>query len=128
MESQMTEALGASSAGDHEEDGRAAAVLTLTGELDLASSQVLRTTLEDQVNGTAGPLVVDLMQVTFMDSTALAVFVRIRKVLRDEDREIRVVCQEGPVIRLLSITGLVDAFGVHATVEDALAAGSENSS
>jgi anti-sigma B factor antagonist len=52
-----------------------AVVLEVTGELDLATAELVRTTL-DQVHAEApARLVIDLRGLTFMDSTGLALFV-----------------------------------------------------
>lgn len=97
-----------------------ALVLTPAGEIDLSSASALQATLAEQVTSAGGTVIVDLTEVTFMDSTALSVLVRIRRLVRGEGRAFIVVCPSGPVHRLLSITGLVDVFGVQDTVEGAL--------
>lgn len=99
-------------------------VIALVGELDLSNAGALRAHLEESVSGHTAPVVLDLTGVTFMDSTALGVLVRIRKLLRAEGRAFRVVCPAGPVLRLFTITGLVGTFGVHddlAAVRESLA-------
>ena len=53
-----------------ERDPDGTPVVVLTGELDMATSSRLRACLAVQ----DGPLVVDLADVTFLDSSALAVF------------------------------------------------------
>jgi anti-sigma B factor antagonist len=115
---------GPESPGEQVEVKRAqhgdALVLTLAGEIDLASAAALQAALAEDVTSAGGKVVVDLTEVTFIDSTALSVLIRIRKVVRNEGRDFIVVCPGGPVLRLLTITSLVDVFDVHDTVQAAL--------
>jgi anti-sigma B factor antagonist len=51
------------------------AVVCPTGELDLAAAPALRAAVEHALRSANGAVVVDLSAVSFVDSTALAVFV-----------------------------------------------------
>jgi anti-sigma B factor antagonist len=95
-------------------------VLSIGGGVDLSNTEALRTALEELVEGSVDDVVVDMRRVSFTDSTALAVFVRIRKLLQAQDRLFSVVCSPGPVLRLLTITGLLRTLNVHATLDEAL--------
>lgn len=95
-------------------------VVTLAGELDLANAPALRELLQDEISAHDLPVVLDLAAVSFMDSTALGVLVRVRRLLRAEDRALRVACPTGPILRLLTITGLVEALGVHDSLAGAI--------
>ena len=58
-------------------DGDGAAVMHLVGELDVASSPVVRRAVDDLMAAGTRHLVVDLARVDFVDSTGLALLIAI---------------------------------------------------
>jgi len=94
------------------EDGTC--VIEASGEVDLA---VVDELLEIARGGlSAAPaLCVDLRDVTFIDSTGLGALVLIRNEARDAGRPMRVINVPRAVHRLLTLTGLEDAFDVDST-------------
>jgi anti-sigma B factor antagonist len=58
------------------------AVVTVTGELDLYTAPQLQETLDAAIAGTPHELVVDLSDVSFVDSSGLSVLIRAHKRLR----------------------------------------------
>ena len=78
--------------------------LALTGELDLDSA----TQLEDavrQVCASGSELVIDLREVTFMDSTGLRALIFAGTLCEQNGHELRIIPGEG-IQRTLEITGL----------------------
>jgi anti-sigma B factor antagonist len=73
------------------------------------------------VDGAAGTLVVDLAEVEFMDSTALAMLLEARGRLRNGD-SFRLAAPGLEARRALEVSGLDRHFRVFATVAEALAA------
>jgi anti-sigma B factor antagonist len=65
--------------------------------------------------------VVDLAQVSFIDSSGLQVLLRARALLGREDRALVLVCPHGPVRRVFELAGVSDVFVLYATPEAALA-------
>src|SRR5690349_9392058 len=98
-----------------------ALVVRLAGELDLYNAPVLRETLLDCVAQSPRRLVVDLAEVTFVDSTVLGALVEARSKLGSRDR--LVLAAPGLATRrALAVSGLDRHFSVTGTVEDALGA------
>jgi anti-sigma B factor antagonist len=96
-------------------------VVRLAGELDLYNAHVVRDALLDAAGANPSRLVVDLGEVTFMDSTALGVLIEARKSL--ENRRGFLLCCAGlETRRALEVSGLDKHFSVHATLDEALAA------
>nr|WP_277349641.1 STAS domain-containing protein [Planosporangium thailandense] len=93
-------------------------MVELSGELDLASAEALRDQLAAEVAATK-PLsvVVDLGQVTFMDSTALSALIHVQHAAADAGAALRVVSPSPFVARLLHITGVAEALGYHAEAD-----------
>ena len=93
-------------------------VLTLFGELDLASSPALEEEL-DRVAGSAR-VVIDLRELEFIDSTGLSVLVKAHQRAGEEGREFGLVKGAGQVERLLSLTGLAERLNVADAPEELL--------
>jgi anti-sigma B factor antagonist len=105
--------VGVSESGD-------AIVVALAGELDLYHAPAVRKTLLEAVARAPRRLVVDLTEVTFLDSTMLGVLVEARAALGDGDAF--VLAAPGlEARRALEVSGLDRHFSVHKTVESALA-------
>jgi anti-sigma B factor antagonist len=58
-------------------------VLTLVGELDIATGERVREVLDGLQQSPPGRLVIDLSQLSFLDSTGLALFVALDKRCRE---------------------------------------------
>ena len=97
-----------------------AVVVRLGGELDMHTTGPVRQALLDAVDGARGRVVVDLAEVEFMDSTALAILLEARGRLRGNDR-FALAAPGLEARRALEVSGLDRHFRVCATVEDALA-------
>jgi anti-sigma B factor antagonist len=98
-------------------------VVTVHGEIDVATSPTLRERLIDLVNGGATRLVLDLEAVDFLDSTGLGTIVSLLKRVRTHGGDLRLVCTEARIRRLFEITGLDKAVPLHASLDDAISAG-----
>ena len=96
-----------------------ALVLSLTGELDLYTAPVLREALQAAVGRSPKRLVVDLADVTFVDSTVLGSFVETRAQLGDGGA-FALAAPGFEVRRALEVSGLDRHFAVHETVEAAV--------
>ncbi|MCU1354294.1 MAG: hypothetical protein JWM05_3503 [Acidimicrobiales bacterium] len=84
------------------------AAIALVGELDAATAPILRAAVaevgEDQ---DVQHVVLDLDQLTFLDSAGLRVFINIRNQVRERpDGSLRIVNAHGVVARVLDITGI----------------------
>jgi anti-sigma B factor antagonist len=110
-------------AHEHQHD---VAVLSVHGEVDLETAPALRETLLPVLEHQTGPVVVDLSEVTFMDSTGVHVLVDTRRRLEPQNRRLAVVCREGgQVHRLLALLGLLDALAVYRSRESAVIDGDD---
>ncbi len=82
-----------------------AAVVSVTGDVDLVSSAHLRTVLEDAL-GLSSQLIVDVGEMTFIDSSGLSALVHVHRQAADRGVSM-VVRRPSPMLkRLLSITRL----------------------
>jgi anti-anti-sigma factor len=91
------------------------------GELDLATSDRLLEALEDALSSPVH-VILDLQPCSFLDSTGIAVILRVRRQLADRGRVLCVVGAGGAVERVLDITGLMASDLVKDDLETALLA------
>ena len=84
--------------------------IPLHGELDLHTARELGATLSAAVGDVTRVPVVDLREVTFMDSTALGALIRAGEQMRNQGRPLRLVVAPGQVTELLAASGLNDRF------------------
>ena len=91
-----------------------------SGEADAAIAPTLRARLHELQEADYAQVVVDLSQVTFVDSTVLGVLVAAHRFCRSLGGELRLVVSEPRVRRLFEITGLTGVFVIHRTLQGAL--------
>ncbi len=101
-------------------DVRGTPVITVTGEIDVATAPALRERLHSQVAAGHATLVVDLLGITFLDSTALGVLVGALKRCREAGGDLRLVATEPRIMKVFEITGLTEVFTIAPTVDEAL--------
>jgi anti-sigma B factor antagonist len=96
------------------------AVVALRGELDLFTAPRFQEVLLEGVDHGARRVIVDLSDVTFVDSTALGVLIGAGKRLRDLEGSFGIVCPPGSVRRLLELTSLDHIIDIYASRAEAL--------
>lgn len=95
-------------------------VISVEGELDLATAPRLKWVLIDVLEAGCTRLVVDLSLVSFLDSTALGVLVGVKRRL-DPDAQLAIVCAQPAVLKIFEFSGMDGAFAVFPTTDEALA-------
>jgi anti-anti-sigma factor len=104
--------------GVEKRDG--AIVVSLAGELDLYNAEDVRAALLECCAQEPAVLVLDLAEVTFIDSTALGVLIEARSRLADRGG-FRLAAPGLEVRRALEVSGLDKHLSVFDTVAEALA-------
>jgi len=99
-------------------------VIELGGEVDLYTAPEFKERLVQLIEDGKKRIVVDLSEATFIDSTTLGVLVGGIKRLRPEGGSLTLVCSDENITKIFEITGLDRVFAIHATRDEALAAGS----
>lgn len=82
------------------------AVLVATGELDLATVEILEAAVDTAINEGFNRIVIDLTAVSFMDSTGMRALLVTSQRLAEENGTLGVVLSGGPVARALAVTGV----------------------
>jgi anti-sigma B factor antagonist len=101
------------------EDGGGTLVFKLRGSLDLATAPTVRAALTDATEKGSHHLIVDLTQLEFLDSTGLGVLIGAHRRAVERGGSFRLIVSDGPIARLLNITGLISVFAVYQSVADA---------
>ena len=83
-------------------------------EIDFLTAPALVAELDRAIADGDSKVVVDLCDVTFMDSSGAHALLDASKRLRALDRGFSVICVRGSISRLLELLGLADRFAVRA--------------
>lgn len=95
-------------------------VLVVRGDIDITRARRLGSAINGVLGTGPQRLVIDLCDVAFVDSTALAVLVHARRRALRQDIELRLVCDVASTLRVLAVTQLDRVFDVHRSRENAL--------
>ena len=106
--------------GHYNKDG--IEVVDVEGEIDIYTAPRLRELLIDLASKNNYQLVVNMDKVELLDSTGLAVLVGGLKRVRAHDGSLDLVCARERILKIFRITGLTKVFGIHTTVDQAIAA------
>ena len=96
--------------------------ISVFGELDQATAPELRETLAQSLADAQAPVLVDLSDCDFIDSTGLSLLVEAKRRLGEQRRRFGVCCPDADVRRLLELTGIDEAVGLFDTRDEAVAA------
>jgi anti-sigma B factor antagonist len=95
-------------------------VITVVGDLDLATAPQLKWMLLDAIEEGRSHLILDLSGASFMDSTALGVLVGVNRNLEDGG-VLAIVCAHPGLLQIFELSGMDGLFAISPTLEDALA-------
>jgi anti-sigma B factor antagonist len=98
----------------HREDDKV--VVDIRGELDVIGAAELGGVVRDLVAEGAADVVLDLADVTFLDSTGLSALVAGRNLCRSRDGELTLRAPSPRAWRVLTITGLDTVFAVDQAI------------
>jgi anti-sigma B factor antagonist len=89
-------------------------LLSVEGELDIATAPRMIAALNESFARLDLPLVVDLSSVDFMDSTGLALLMNAYRRVKRRGQGFAIVCPRGPISRVFEIADMVDSLHVYA--------------
>jgi anti-sigma B factor antagonist len=88
-------------------NGAVVALVALRGEIDVAEAPGVERRLADAL-AAGGPVIVDLREVTFIDSSGMAVLLRAAQAAARDAHELRLLRPGPPVMRTFQIAGLAE--------------------
>jgi anti-anti-sigma factor len=99
---------------------RGRTVLEFRGEIDILAAQELHPHLDAVTGRLESDLVIDLTPVEFFDCAGLRLLYRARRRVLARGGELRLVCCDRMVLRILRITGLAELLPPAPSLQEAL--------
>ncbi len=101
-------------------EGEKVGVLSLSGEIDIATKDQVREAAEKLIAGGARSLLVDLAEVEYMDSSGLGVLKGLRSQLVEAGGKVGIVSPQSYVKKLFERSGLDQVFPIYDDLGAAL--------
>ncbi|GII04755.1 STAS domain-containing protein [Planobispora takensis] len=97
-----------------------AVVVAVEGELDLFTAPFLRDEVREAIELDGSRLVLDLTELSFMDSSGLSVLIEAWRLATSGGGGVCLAAPQAPVARILRTTGLDRRIKVHPDVDSAV--------
>lgn len=102
------------------EEKKGVKIFYLSGEIDMHSSPVLRKELMKYVDRKISPLVVDMGNVSFIDSSGIATFVEVLKSAMEYGGALKLTGMPESVMEIFRFTRLDKVFEIFTSVDDVI--------
>ena len=96
-------------------------VVAVGGELDAYTAPKLRDTITELLAAGIYDVIIDMLDVEFLDSSGLGVLVGALKKVRAHNGSLQLICNQNRVLKIFRITGLAEVFVIHESADAALA-------
>jgi anti-sigma B factor antagonist len=100
-------------------------LLTVEGELDITTAPGMIGALNEAIADMSAPLIVDLKDVVFMDSTGLALLINASRRVVRRGQGFAIHCPRRPIARVFEIADMVETLRVCPDVESARVAATQ---
>lgn len=91
--------------------------IAVSGEIDLATVSELENAIDSVFSSNSYPLVVDLTDSSFMDSTGLKALVMANRKFDEQGRPFAIAVSGGPVSRLIDLSGVETSMRIVANTD-----------
>ncbi len=91
------------------------AELIVKGEIDVSNAPELRTAIHEALDSNIDSFVIDISQVSYIDSTGIGVLVGARHRAEDESIAFEILNPQPNVLRVLSLLGMVEDLNIKLT-------------
>jgi len=85
-------------------------VISVTGELDIATAEQAYTYISEVIDGWPAPVSVDLAGLTFCDASGLGALARTARHARQAGTQLRLIAARPSLLKIMRITGLDRTF------------------
>lgn len=101
-----------------EEQRDGVAIARISGEIDASNTRWLEARLRALLTNQSVALVIDLTEVTYLDSAGIATMFRLGSDLRLHQQQLHLVVLDGsPIKRMVGLTGLDRTLPTHGTLD-----------
>jgi anti-sigma B factor antagonist len=100
-------------------------LLTVEGELDITTAPRMISALNEAIADMSAPLVVDLTDVVFMDSTGLALLINARRRVVRRGQGFAISCPRRAIARVFEIADMVESLRVYPDADSARVAATQ---
>ncbi len=100
-------------------DCKGTKIISVSGDIDMHTSPVLRKELMHLVNKKTSPLLVDFKGVSYIDSSGIATFVEGLKSMMVYGGKLKFVCIPEKIMEILCFAKLDRVFEIYGSVDDA---------
>ena len=91
-------------------------VVSVSGEVDLATAPALERTLRDAAEDQTGDVIVDLTCCSFLDSRGLTALLATRERLGHSNRSLGLILSNPNVLKIFQITGFDELFAIYPSL------------
>jgi anti-sigma B factor antagonist len=91
-------------------DGDGNQIISVTGELDIATAEQAYTYISDMIDAWPAPVSVDLSGLTFCDASGLGALARTARHARQAGRQLKLTAARPSLLKIMRITGLDRAY------------------
>jgi anti-sigma B factor antagonist len=91
-------------------DGDGNQIISVTGELDIATAEQAYTYISDMIDAWPAPVSVDLSGLTFCDASGLGALARTARHARQAGRQLKLTAARPSLVKIMRITGLDRAY------------------
>jgi anti-sigma B factor antagonist len=95
-------------------------VVTVSGEADMYNAPELKAEFDAVLQDGARDVIVDLLEVPFLDSTVLGVLLRAARLVRSTGGELTIVSDDARILRVFEISGLNGYFRFDSSLAHAI--------
>jgi anti-sigma B factor antagonist len=106
---------------DLQQENERVTIIAPRGRIDMASAPAFREQVKQLVESGSKHVVVDLGDVSFIDSSGLGAIIGCLKMARQADGELRIACANQQVLLVLDLTSLNRVLPPYESVEEAIA-------
>ena len=91
------------------------AILSLAGKLDFSNGAELKTAIEKQLSAAVSEFIIDLREVSYIDSSGIATLVSSFTTVRKEGGNLKLTNLSEAVEEMLKLTEIIEIFEVYDT-------------
>lgn len=95
-------------------------IIRISGEIDFHTVPQLNALFNQELKTGVKDFLINLNQITMIDSTGLGTLIGMLKKTRGYSGEFKIVCNNPQIAKIFKMTGLIKIFSIHESEDEAL--------